>query len=337
MVTSSMIKNPKLIFGFCLGYRVFFSSSKYLGFYRDEQNLANSLMLVATIKMILVAYEVFDYRDRDEKNNQPKSYTFGVLQLEKEPTQLDIFCYMTCFVGLFTGPIYKYRTFYDMIMSPYRPISQTLWKHIRSILGATVVFLIGLFLFDMKYFTSENLLTDTLVARLLHVYPVGFIYQMRYIVAWLLGEGICILVGLGMYPNTTNPQPGKGPTQHPQNLKFGENQEKLTFEHNFKTVENIQPLTGIVEISFWKTLHHWNCCVQWWLSQFIYRSNVLPKSMRGARVFLTLCFSALWHGIKPGYFMCLLPLPFFAALEESCFYLQRKYIRHEKTRSVLCG
>lgn len=54
--------------------------------------------------MILVAYEVFQYRKKsDGLATQQKYSWFGVLELNREPSALDIVCYMTCFVGLFTG------------------------------------------------------------------------------------------------------------------------------------------------------------------------------------------------------------------------------------------
>ena len=57
--------------------------------------------------MIIVAYEVHDYRamkkDEDQPNNEKKKRKW--LILDREPTTSEIFCFMTCFVGLFTGKL----------------------------------------------------------------------------------------------------------------------------------------------------------------------------------------------------------------------------------------
>lgn len=55
--------------------------------------------------MIVVSYEVFDRREKLEQKNTGYN-TFGVLILENEPTPGDVFCYMTCCFGLFTGEFY---------------------------------------------------------------------------------------------------------------------------------------------------------------------------------------------------------------------------------------
>ena len=35
----------------------------------------------------------------------------------------------------------------------------------------------------------------------------------KYAVAWLLAECVCVLIGLGAYPVSTDPMPGMGPSK----------------------------------------------------------------------------------------------------------------------------
>jgi len=51
--------------------------------------------------MIVVAYEVYNLRSH--LKNPAMNGVDKELMIEKEPSALDLFCYMTCFAGLFTG------------------------------------------------------------------------------------------------------------------------------------------------------------------------------------------------------------------------------------------
>ena len=46
---------------------------------------------------------------------------------------------------------------------------------------------------------------------------VALTQAMKYAIAWQLAESICLLVGLGAYPVSSNPIPGMGPSIPIQN------------------------------------------------------------------------------------------------------------------------
>jgi len=53
--------------------------------------------------MIIVAYEIHDYRTRKKDENEDIKRKW--VKLEREPSASEIFCFMTCFVALFTGKL----------------------------------------------------------------------------------------------------------------------------------------------------------------------------------------------------------------------------------------
>lgn len=55
----------------------------------------------------------------------------------------------------------------------------------------------------------------------------------------------------------------------------------------------------------------WNMTVQYWLAVFIY------KRVKQFRVAITMLTSAFWHGVYPGYYLCLLTVPFVLMAEGS--------------------
>ena len=73
--------------------------------------------------MVIVAYEVADYRDmkRNKASKIPPKIKW--INLDQEPSAYDILCYMTCFAALFTGRFdnnlrFRYITPLTLFMKP---------------------------------------------------------------------------------------------------------------------------------------------------------------------------------------------------------------------------
>nr|CAB3263673.1 lysophospholipid acyltransferase 7-like [Phallusia mammillata] len=326
MIKSNFFKNPRIVFVFCFGYRVFFSSFIYIGLPRNENNLANGLMLVATLKMIVVAYEVMDFRTVSRNGETKESYrTLGVLILAKEPSTLDIYCYMTCYCGLFTGPIYKYRTYHDMLVSTYQPVTKIVMRKMKEALLVAGLCSLVFYNLNINYFEGINAYSDSLIIRILHIYPIGLALQVRFNIIWILAECGCVLIGLGMYPVKSKPVPGQGPTH------IFDEKSKMP-DYNFDTIMNSK-LYGVLQPVMWKAVRDWNCCVQWWLAHFVYQSNIFPRRLKAIRALVTLFMSGLWHGVKPGYLTYLL-FPYVAFFERRCISFKNHYLQSQLSQKI---
>ena len=59
--------------------------------------------------MVIVAYEVSDFRTSKENNQVKDERKQKWINLELEPSGYDILCYMTCFAAVLTGKLTSTR------------------------------------------------------------------------------------------------------------------------------------------------------------------------------------------------------------------------------------
>ena len=89
--------------------------------------------------------------------------------------------------------------------------------------------------------------------------------------------------------------------------------EKSDVSYNFETVHNIDEWGAESVSTMRKAMKTWNMTVQYWLSDIVYRRVPGPK---GPRTILVMLISAVWHGIYPGYYLCLGSVPFILMVED---------------------
>ncbi|VDP19867.1 unnamed protein product [Echinostoma caproni] len=111
----------------CFGYLGFFRTCHHFGF-APNPPVANAVQLLITLRLIGVAFEIVDSWSVDQKLSENDSKQINSaererLQLVKEMknvnvSPLGLICYAYCYIGLFTGPYFKYRTFQDFVDWP---------------------------------------------------------------------------------------------------------------------------------------------------------------------------------------------------------------------------
>ena len=67
-------------------------------------------------------------------------------------------------------------------------------------------------LFLFQYAREDLFYEEPLWYRLLFMVPVFFIFRMRFYVAWLASEIMCVTAGLGAYPVASKARVAQGPT-----------------------------------------------------------------------------------------------------------------------------
>ena len=135
------------------------------------------------------------------------------------------------YIGLMTGPFYKYQTFQDMLYQNGVSL-KTMKKALLNLKPLTILVVPYLVLkskFPLEYFESEEFLNN----------DVGFLYttftmtmtvwwfRWRYYIGWLLAKSLCIAAGLGCYPDVSHPKPGKGPTESTNPEKLSDKQTEV--------------------------------------------------------------------------------------------------------------
>ncbi len=68
------------------------------------------------------------------------------------------------------------------------------------------------FFFRSQYLRSAEFYEDGLCQRLVYLAALFFVFRMRLYFAWVLGECVCMSVGLGAYPAISRPAVGEGPS-----------------------------------------------------------------------------------------------------------------------------
>lgn len=71
--------------------------------------------------------------------------------------------------------------------------------------------LLNVFIF-LQFASSPEILEKSFWYRVFYMTPSFFNFRMRIYAGFILGECVCIALGLGAYPASSNPQPGAGPT-----------------------------------------------------------------------------------------------------------------------------
>nr|XP_039255237.1 lysophospholipid acyltransferase 7-like [Styela clava] len=332
---------PKMVFLFSFLYRIFFCLSSFFTSWRDDRNLANGIQLVLTIKMICVAYEVDDFRRRQANENaHANGHSNGVgngfsnnhnnittmdkhktFPLNEEPSFFDIICYMYCFLGIGTGPFYRYRTYHDMIFLPQH-ISKPLpaVDHIISRLSILTMLIIvsvgGGMLFGVKEMKSDEFYERSFFYRFFYVLPIGAIGMSRYGVIWFLSEFGFAMSGLGVYPESMKPEPGRGPTNfHDGNDDIWGKKIARGLRYSFESTRNVYIVQGLTAKTYAKTFRWWNCTVQWWLAHFIYASKLFSGKPVFIRWLAVAIVSAVWHGFKAGYYFSFVGMTYVAFAE----------------------
>lgn len=318
---------PRVVFAFAFTYRTFFCLLSYYGTWRDESTLANGIQLILTIKLISVAYEIDEYRKHRSNGytgssvlNDPSNHK--AMLLYEEPTAVDVVCYMYCFLGLCTGPFYRFRTYHDMLRIPKHASNGIpAWTMVVSRIPMLVILII-LSTVVGNYFPTDYMRSDefyesrSFVYRFCYVIPIGIVGMARYGVVWYLSEFSFIVTGLGIYPEAKQSQPGRGPSVFQQKDPIWQIKESpKPVKYDFEAVRNVYIKQGFTSETYAKTFRYWNCTVQWWLAHFIYASALFSGKPSLIRWIAVGFVSALWHGFRAGYYFAFVGMVYIAFAE----------------------
>ncbi|XP_042217763.1 lysophospholipid acyltransferase 7-like isoform X3 [Homarus americanus] len=309
-------------FWWSFSYLLFFRVCHYIGVEMAPGH-TNAVQMMITLKLIGICCEVHDtWRKRGEAKKEEDKEKKAQLELELkyeevDPSPMDIFHYAFCYVGVLTGPYYKYRVYTDMLQGT--PLSNgldclqaMLWR-IWVVPLYAIAFLMSDYFFPLSFAEDEAIFRDYgFFYRMWYMTPVFFNFRMRIYAAFVLSECVCIMAGLGAYPVVCEPKPGRGPSKY-EALEMSSKKVSDKIEYNFETIHNIDEFGADFTPTVRGGMRCWNMTVQFWLVNNVYKRLKLARPIKEA---LTMFASAYWHGVYSGYYLSMLTVPFILAVED---------------------
>ncbi|XP_023177077.2 lysophospholipid acyltransferase 7 [Drosophila hydei] len=313
------------------GYLVFFRLVYLFGL-PAVPGPTNMIQMLLTLKVSGIAFEktaawkrirAQDERvnnDQDNANSDPNlnvtSYDLSLQQL----SATEIVLYSFNYVGVLTGPYYRYRTYRDYFQMPFKdhaPCVQATIEQLKAAVFYCSLYLLANYMWPLDYALSDEFYNDrSVLYRVLYVWPTFFIFRARIYTGLTLSECVCTMAGFGAYPDDADTNNGEGPRKLYQDM--AKDPEKHSY--NFTTIVNTRVLDVERCWTFREGMKHWNVCVQYWLAVNVYKLFPIKKYRTGA---IFLC-SAYWHGFRPGHYFCIMGAPFYVIMEDTWHKLVRK-------------
>ncbi|MGH0180491.1 UNVERIFIED_CONTAM: hypothetical protein FKN15_016894 [Acipenser sinensis] len=105
---------PSLALSWSFLYLLFFRLVTWFGLPAPTP-FTNAVQLLLTLKMVSLANEVqaFHLAKKQEVSSFSKSPVIG--HISKVPSLYDVLCYSYCYIGIMTGPFYRYQTYEDWL------------------------------------------------------------------------------------------------------------------------------------------------------------------------------------------------------------------------------
>lgn len=302
---------PALSLGWSFLYLLFFRLADSFHLPKPTP-FSNAIQLILTLKMVSLANEVrsFHLEKKKEVSTFSKSPVIGGLPCE--PSLFDIISYSYCYVGIMTGPFFRYQTYVDWLQQP-QPLAlpglEPCLQRLRMVPVYGALFLAVNHVFPLNYVREDEFLDHNFFFRFFYMIVVFFVFRMRFYAAWCGAEAGCISAGLGCYPQGALSKPGGGPTV--QYSLEPDSQE----QYDFKTIQNIDCYNTDFCVKVRHGMRYWNMTVQWWLHHYIYPNA--PFKAYALRAGWTMLISAYWHGLHVGYYLSFLTIPLCIAAESA--------------------
>lgn len=305
-------------FAFSFLYLFFFRSTAYFGIpYAPGHTNLIEMMLV--LKLVGLAFEY--NKSLEAMKKWDESSKTEEEQSEDERLQinvefLDIICYAFNYCGVLTGPYFRYVTYFDHLYKPYQMYDNYLPALKRKLYWIPLLVSVHLLTnhyWPLNYVNTEEFSNRSFLYRYWYIWPSFLIFRSRIYFGLILTEIVCVLGGMGVYPDFTKPKSGHGPTQNFKRLKDITDPEILKdLKYNYETIQSINPYESDCVPTMREAMKHWNITVQYWLATYIYRNFPYKKY----RTHVTMLMSAVWHGVYAGYYFCIATVPFALVYED---------------------
>ncbi|VVC95550.1 unnamed protein product [Leptidea sinapis] len=316
-------------FFFMFAYLFFFRFADKFGF-KLSSGQTNLIQMIIVLRVIGVAFEmngswlavVNPKKKGNEEISKINDRDEEFIELIN-PNIIDLVHYSFNYIGLLTGPYYRYRTFNDFFHLPYSKYVDCLGFTINTL--KIVPLYISLYLafshiWPLEYVLTEDHNNRSFLYRMMYPWVLFAAFRQRIYSGMTLAESVCTSAGLGAYPVQGRNRTGHGPTVGYMKLKNMSDEEAKKAEYDFKTVESMEVWGCETVVTLRDSMKVWNKAVQYWVAMVVYkRFPIKPLKIHAA-----LFVSVIWHGYHAGYFFCIYFCPFYLMAEDIYYKLYYK-------------
>jgi lysophospholipid acyltransferase len=235
--------------------------------------------MVVTIKLCQVVWNVFDFRNKNDKFKNRSKNAVDIRELSLIP----FLTYVFFFPGYLAGPAFELRHFLDFMNGKggngvkMRPLLAA--KIALKKLGISLIMMAITVLLSNR-FPPQFMLCDTwrdwpLLQRIGYLWLSVSLLRPKYYVAWYLAEGSLVLSGLAW--NDASKEFDKMDNSRLYHIECG----------------------GSIR----EAVNNWNMKTSLWLRHYVYERVIEVKY--GALIATGMAFmtSAFWHGFYAGYYL----------------------------------
>ncbi|XP_063362125.1 lysophospholipid acyltransferase 7-like [Cydia amplana] len=302
----------------------------------------NLIEMIIVLRVVGVAFEINgSWLAVGKANKKKEENKSEVKETDKDdefleiinPNLEDLFHYSFTYVGLLTGPYYRYRTFDDYFHLPYSKYADCLGATINTL--KMVPLYISLYLalsniWPLEYVLTEEHNNRNFIYRMMYPWVLFAAFRQRIYSGMTLAESVCTSAGVGAYPVQGRNRTGHGPTVGYLKLKQMTEEEAKKAQYDFKTMESMDVWGCETVETLRDSMKVWNKAVQYWVAMVVYkRFPVKPLKIHAA-----LFVSVIWHGFHAGYFFCIYACPFYLMAEDIYYKLYYKEATGMKKRII---
>ncbi|CAF97899.1 unnamed protein product, partial [Tetraodon nigroviridis] len=324
---------PTLSLAWTFLYLLFFRLADRCGL-PSPTPFANAIQLLLTLKMVSLANDVHSFHVEKKKEVSSFGASPAAGGLSREPSLYDLLSYSYCYIGIMTGPFFRFKTFSDWLQQPSRggaarlgavpaafeagarlrrsvpgrqlPVPAGLRPH-RRLSGSHLFF--PVLLHGCRVLRVSDALLRSVVRRRGRLHQRG--------PGLLPGEG-CVQTGrrtlrqlqvLRLLP------PPHRPTLVLTSRLVSSPDPAADHKYDFRTIQNIDCYNTDFCVKVRHGMRYWNMTVQWWLHHYVYANA--PFRSYTLRAGWTMLISAYWHGLHAGYYLSFLTIPLCMAAESA--------------------
>ena len=238
---------------------------------------------VMTLRLIGLTFDLYDGARAKRLGSQALSKDQEKSALEEAPSLLEVFSHSFFIGGYFVGPQIQMKKYQQFVSPSYQdslPSSPLAYGFKRLALGFFYMFfhVLGSSLLPADWPTSQHFHSSFLLTKLFLLAFWCRAVLAKYLSAWLMAEGICVISGLSF---SGLREDGSADWRGCANVKISRLETSLKFGH---------------------VIESFNINTNNWVAVYIYKRLKFLGNRNVSQV-VTLVFLAVWHGFHSGYYL----------------------------------
>ena len=269
--------------------------SYYLTASQDYDILWTTPHCMITLRLIGLSFDLYDGDRGRRLGRLSLSKEQEETALEETPSLLEILSHNFFLGGYFVGPFVPMKKYQEFACPTYQtslPSSPLGYGFQRLCLGLLylLIHLGGSVWLPSDWPASQEFSASLLVTKVV-VLPAWLKTMLaKYLAAWLLAEGVCVISGLAFTGLT---QEGEPDWSGCVNIKIRRLETATRFHH---------------------VIESFHLCTNHWVAVYIYKRLKFLGSKNVSQV-VSLIFLAVWHGFHSGYYLTFIHEFLFLKLE----------------------